>query len=68
MQHGRSIGPMSRRTAAWLAWSLWAVCVALIALGLLLDFVSDEPVHPDVPTEILAGPALAVLSAVLSLA
>jgi hypothetical protein len=59
---------MSRRTAAWLAWSLCAVCVVLIALGLLLDFVTDEPVSPDVPAEILAGPALAVLSAVQSLA
>jgi hypothetical protein len=59
---------MSRRTAAWLAWSLCAVCVVLIALGLLLDFVTDEPVSPDVPAEILAGPALAALSAVQSLA
>jgi len=51
-----------------LAWSLWAVCVALIALGLLLDSLTDELVPPDVPAEILVGPALAVLSAVLSLA
>ena len=33
---------MSRRTAAWLAWSLCAVCVGLIALALLLDFLTDE--------------------------
>jgi two-component system, NarL family, sensor kinase len=59
---------MSRRTAAWLAWSLCAVCVVLIALGLLLDFLTDELLSPDVPAEILAGPALAVLAAVRSLA
>jgi hypothetical protein len=59
---------MSRRTASWLAWSLWAMCVALIVLGLLLDFVTEEPVPPDVPAEILVGSALAVLTALLSLA
>jgi hypothetical protein len=42
--------------------------VVLIALGLLLDFVTDQPFSPDVPAEILAGPVLAVLSSVLSLA
>ena len=30
------------RTATRLAWSLWAVCVALIALALLLDFLTDD--------------------------
>ena len=27
---------MSRRTATWLAWSLWALSIALTALALLL--------------------------------
>jgi hypothetical protein len=27
---------MSRRTAAWIAWSLWGLIVALLALSLLL--------------------------------
>ena len=31
---------MSHRTAAWLAWSLCAVCVALIGLALVLDFLT----------------------------
>ena len=56
---------MSRRTAAWLAWSLGGVCVALIALGLLLDFVTDELVPPGLAGELL-DPALHVLTAVLS--
>ena len=57
---------MSRRTAAWLAWSLWAVCVTLIAFALLLDFVTDELV-PVLPEERLdLGPA--ALTGVLSLA
>jgi hypothetical protein len=38
---------MSRRTAAWLAWSMWALSVALTALGLLLLVVNLS--HPDVP-------------------
>jgi len=32
----RVIGGMSYRTAAWLAWSLWALSIALTALALLL--------------------------------
>src|SRR5919206_4242134 len=57
---------VSSRTAARLAWSLCAVCVALIALALLLDFVGHEIV-PVSPGERL-GPGLAVLAGVLSLA
>ena len=37
---------MSHRTAAWLAWSLCAVCVVLIGLALLLDFLTDLIVMP----------------------
>jgi hypothetical protein len=56
---------MSRRTAAWLAWSLWAVCVMLIALALLLDILTaDVPVPPDARP----GFGLVVLAGVLSLA
>jgi hypothetical protein len=36
---------MSRRTAALLAWSVWALCLALDALALLLD--SYSPPSPD---------------------
>jgi hypothetical protein len=36
---------MSRRAASWLAWSLWALCVALFASAVLLDFF-----NPSVPT------------------
>ena len=38
---------MSRRTAAWLAWSLWALSLALTALSLLLLVLNLS--HPDVP-------------------
>src|SRR5215211_6151482 len=52
-------GRMSHRTAAWLAWSLCAVCVALIGLVLLLDFL----------TLVLdRGQVFAILAEVLSLA
>lgn len=57
---------MSRRTAAWLAWSLWAVCVALIVLALVLDFVTDDP-FLFLPGE-RPAPGFAALTRVLSLA
>ena len=39
---------MGRRTAAWLAWSLCAVCVLLVALTVLLDYATDDvPLPPD---------------------
>jgi hypothetical protein len=56
---------MSRRTAAWLAWSLWAVCVALIALGLSLDFLTPRVSPPDT---LRPEPSLAILTGILSLA
>jgi signal transduction histidine kinase len=75
---------MSHRTAAWLAWSLWAVCVALIGLALVLDFLTDDVpsyststirtangfvVLPGIlPYGEKPGPAFAVLAGVLSLA
>jgi hypothetical protein len=38
---------MSRRTAAWLAWSLWALSLALTGLSLWLLALNQS--HPDVP-------------------
>jgi hypothetical protein len=47
-KQGRGFSWMSRRPAAWLAWSLWTVSVALIALSLVLDFVTDDvPLLPE---------------------
>src|SRR5215207_2524454 len=70
-KQGRGVGGMSRRTAAWLAWSLWAVCVALIGLALLLDFLTHELTYygffPDFRGQ-RPDPALALLTGVLSLA
>jgi hypothetical protein len=37
---------MSRRAAAWLAWSLCALCVVLIMLALVLDFLTGKVVLP----------------------
>ena len=58
---------MSQRTAAWLAWSLCAGCVALIGLALSLDFLTGEVIPANVAGH-RPGPALAVLTGVLSLA
>jgi hypothetical protein len=38
---------MSRRTAAWFAWSMWATSLALTALSFLLLALNFS--HPDVP-------------------
>src|SRR5215207_10005905 len=53
------------RTATRLAWSLWVVCVALISLALLLQFITHD-IMLNWPQERL-GPGLAVLTGVLSL-
>jgi signal transduction histidine kinase len=60
-------GGMSHRTAAWLAWSLCAVCVALIGLALLLDFLTSEVIPAGLPGQ-RPGPGFAVLTGLLSLA
>src|SRR5919112_4311847 len=64
---GRRTSGISRRIATWLAWSLCAVCVALIALALLLDFLTGEVIPQGLPGE-RPGATLAVLTGVLSLA
>src|SRR3712207_2455909 len=33
---------MKRRAAAWMAWSVWALCVALFASAVLLDFFNSS--------------------------
>jgi hypothetical protein len=48
---------MSHRTATWLAWSLWALCVALIALTLLLDFLTGEVIPKVCPEKDLTLPS-----------
>src|SRR3712207_1804516 len=65
-EQGRGVGGMSRRTAPWVAWSLCTTCVALIALALLLDFVTDDVTLGHYGER--SGPSLAVLTGVLSLA
>src|ERR687889_1239416 len=66
-KQGNGIGGMSHRTAAWLAWSLCAVCVVLVTLALVLDFITDQSVMPFQAGEIY-DPGFAVLTGVLSLA
>ena len=56
---------MSHRTAGWLAWSLWAVCVLLIGLAFLLDFVTRTV---PVPLGTRASLGFTIPMAVLSLA
>src|SRR5918994_1735391 len=66
-KQGNGIGGMSHRTAAWLAWSLWAVCVVLIGLALLLDFLTSEVIPAGLPGQ-RPGPGFALLTGLLSLA
>ena len=53
---------MSRRTASWLAWSVWLLCVALISFALLFYFLSSPTPETRTP------PALTAFLRVLSLA
>jgi hypothetical protein len=55
---------MSRRTAAWVAWLLCAACVGLIALALLLDFLTENDPIPEARPDF----GFALLAGVLSLA
>src|SRR5215212_3651383 len=76
-KQGREVGRMSRRTAAWLAWSVCAVCVALIVFALSLDFFTPDSLASSDFADSLtssgfvlllrAGPAFAVLTGMLSL-
>jgi hypothetical protein len=59
---------MSHRTAAWLACSVWVVCVTLIGLALSLDFLTDEWFLIPELRGLRPGLALVVLTDVLSLA
>ena len=59
---------MSRRAAAWLAWSLWALCAALIGLALSLDLLTGEVSLPPEVRGLRPGLGFAVLTGVLSLA
>ncbi len=54
---------MSPRAAAWLAWSLWAISLALIVFGGLLDTLT-----PPVPVRGASPPGSAVLFGALLLA
>ncbi len=54
---------MRTRAAPWLAWSLWAISLALIAFGGLLDFLT-----PPVPMRESSPPVSVVLFGALLLA
>ncbi|HET6661259.1 MAG TPA: hypothetical protein VFH16_15190 [Rubrobacter sp.] len=51
---------MSRRTAAWLAWSLWAVTVTLTAMSLVLLVLNLRYPNAPIPNYLL-GNALVVI-------
>src|SRR5215204_2216025 len=44
---------MSRRAAAWMAWSVWALCVALVASAMLLEFFN--PLEPPRDGSVIDG-------------
>jgi hypothetical protein len=65
---GPRTGGISPRTAVWLAWSVWAVCLVLIMLALSLDFLTGEVILPQELRGLRPGLSFAVLTGVLSLA
>ena len=58
----RGVDGLSRRTASWLAWSVWLLCVALISFALLFYFLASPTPATDTP------PTLTALFSILSLA
>src|SRR5215203_2581855 len=67
-KQGPEVGRMSRRTAAWLAWSVCAVCVALMVLTLSLDFSTDDSLTRSAWVfSRRPAPAIAVLTGMVSL-
>ena len=59
---------MSSKRAAQIAWLLFAVCVVLIALALVLDFLTPELIFGVDTPDLRPGPTIAVITGVLSLA
>jgi hypothetical protein len=62
------IGGVSSKRAAQIAWSLFAVCVVLIALALVLDFLTHELIFGVDTPDLRPGPTIGVITGVLSLA
>ena len=50
-EQGQEVGGMSTRTAAWLAWSLWALSLAAVAVS-----VAFQVMNASTPTEAPRGP------------
>jgi hypothetical protein len=66
-EQGRGVGGLSRRTAARLAWSLWAVSLSLVAGGLLLGVTNhlEAPLYEFWLTIALISPTFATLGALI---
>src|SRR5919206_3596232 len=66
---GRGVGGMSRRAAAWLAWSMCALSLALTAISLLLLVLNAShphtPVHPYWTVNTLLAVGFAPVGAVI---
>jgi hypothetical protein len=45
---------LSRRTASWLAWSVWLLCVVLISFALLFYFLASPTSPTDTPPSLTA--------------
>jgi hypothetical protein len=50
-EQGRGIGRISHRTAAWIAWSLCALCVALAAANLILALLNKHTLSEIISSE-----------------
>ena len=61
-EQGREVGGMSRRAAAWLAWSMWALALPLNAFSGVLGVLSalTGPWNTTIPLFLLV-PLLCIL-------
>jgi hypothetical protein len=53
-EQGRAVGGMSHRAITWIAWSLWALCVALAVLAMGFD-IYTPPTRREPNFSVLAG-------------
>ena len=68
-EQDQGLGGMSRHTVAWLAWSLWALSIALTVSSLLLLVLhfshSDVPLYPFWAEDVLIAVGFSTVGAVI---
>jgi hypothetical protein len=69
-EQDREVGRLSTRAAAWLAWSIWALSIALVGLGLLFHVLNlyepSVPIFGHWVESTLLGMGFATIGAIIA--